>query len=229
MSARGGPQVIPRPPGSRPGRPAPWAGLPAPRALALDELTRRVAERGPGRVIPGVVDPIGRDSAVLIALYEDDGQAHVVLTRRSGQLRSHRLEVSFPGGRSDPGDRSPWETAIREAHEEIALDPRLPRQVGELDRFVTVGSRSLVHPLVAVLPDPPADLRPEPAEVEHILHVQLAELLQDDVFREESWPIGDHFRPITFFDLHGDTIWGATGAMLRQLLCIALGVDDGPR
>ena len=161
---------------------------------------------------------------MLIALYEHGGLTHVVLTRRSLAMRSHTWEVSFPGGRADDGE-SPWQTALREAQEEIALDPGTVRPIGELDRFVTVGSQSLVHPMVGALPDRPK-LTPSPAEVDQILHVPLAELVLDGVFREELWPIGDVVRPITFFELYGNTVWGATAAMLRQLLVVTLGVDD---
>lgn len=161
---------------------------------------------------------------MLVPLYETDGVTRVVLTRRSPHLRSHTWEVSFPGGRADDGE-SPWQTALREAHEEIALEPSLVRPIGELDRFVTVGSQSLVHPVVGALPARP-ELTPEPAEVDQILHVPLDELVLDGVFREELWPIGDALRPITFFELHGNTVWGATAAMIRQLLTLTLGVDD---
>jgi 8-oxo-dGTP pyrophosphatase MutT (NUDIX family) len=165
-----------------------------------------------------------RASAVLVPLYEQDDDVHVVLTRRSPQLRSHTWEVSFPGGRSDHGETA-WQTAVREAQEEVDLDPAAARRIGELDAFVTVGSRSLVHPEVAALSTRP-HLVANPDEVEQILHVSLHELLLPEVFREELWPIGEHERPITFFELHGNTVWGATAAMLRQLLAIAVGVDD---
>lgn len=126
----------------------------------------------------------------------------------------------------EPGDRDLWATAVREACEEVGLDPALPEPVGSLDSFVTVGSRSRVQPLVAVLPERPVGLRPHPDEVEHILHVRLRELLIDEVYREELWPIAETVRPVTFFELVGDTVWGATGAMLRQLLVIATGSTD---
>lgn len=171
----------------------------------------------------GVADPDRRESAVLAALYEDCGEVEVILTRRSPALRSHGLEVSFPGGVRDDGDDTLWATALRESREEIGLDTDKVHAIGELDRFVTVGSHSLVHPFVGVLPARPHDLVPEPAEVASILHVPLSELLLDEVFREEIWPIGGRERPITFFELHGDTVWGATAAMLRQLLAIATG------
>jgi 8-oxo-dGTP pyrophosphatase MutT (NUDIX family) len=161
---------------------------------------------------------------VLVPLYEHAGEAHVVLTRRSPHMRSHTWEVSFPGGRSD-GDESPWATALREAEEEVSLDPSLVRPIGELDAFVTVGSRSLVRPVVGALAERPT-LKAAPDEVDEILHVPLSELLLPEVFREELWPIGELERPITFFELHGNTVWGATAAMLRQLLALAMGLDD---
>ena len=141
-------------------------------------------------------------------------------------MRKHRWEVAFPGGRRDDDDESLWHTAVRETYEEIGLDPAVPRQIGELDSFVTVSSVSLVSPLVAVLPGHPTGLVASPDEVESILYVPASELLLDEVFREEMWPIDNHFRPITFFELDGDTVWGATAAMLRQLLAIATETDS---
>lgn len=226
---RGGAQRIPRPELWRPGRPAPWAHLPvAERAVDLASLERVLAARGPGRLRVDHWRPSAttRRSAVLVPLYEEAGELHVVLTRRSSKLRSHTSEVSFPGGRSDDGETA-LDTALREAHEEVGLPPAAVRPIGELDHFVTVGSASLVHPVVGALATRP-ELLAAPEEVEHILHVPIAELYADDVFREELWPIGERERPITFFELHGDTVWGATAAMLRQLLSIAVGItDDG--
>jgi 8-oxo-dGTP pyrophosphatase MutT (NUDIX family) len=195
--------------------------------VSIAGIEHALTARGRGRM--RVVDHFRptastRSSAVLIPLYEEAGATYVVLTRRSPEMRSHTWEVAFPGGRADDGE-SPWETALREANEEIALDPAVVRPIGELDQFVTVGSRSLVHPMVGALSARP-ELRPAPAEVDQILHVPLAELLLDEVFREERWPIDEAWRPITFFELHGNTVWGATAAILRQLLGVSLGVDD---
>jgi 8-oxo-dGTP pyrophosphatase MutT (NUDIX family) len=228
VSTRGGPQLIPRPDGWRRGGSSPWAHLDeAHRRVDLDALERALGERGPGLTRPDPWRRMESDhrSAVLVALYEDAGELYVLMTRRSPNMRKHRWEVSFPGGRRDDDDESLWHTALRETFEEIGLDPALPRAIGELDRFVTVSSVSLVSPLVAVLPGRPACLVPSPDEVEAILHVPVAELLLDEVFREELWPIGELYRPITFFELVGDTVWGATAAMLRQLLAIATGTD----
>jgi 8-oxo-dGTP pyrophosphatase MutT (NUDIX family) len=164
-----------------------------------------------------------RAAAVLAPLYdEEDGGATVVLTRRTWTLRSHRGEVSFPGGRAEPGE-SPRQAATREAQEEIDLDPASVEVIGELDHLATVTSGSFIVPLVGALPGRPVT-RANPAEVDAILHVPLAELLDPAVYREEVWtfPDGDD-RCIYFFELVGDTLWGATAAMLRQLLGMATG------
>lgn len=137
-------------------------------------------------------------------------------------MRSHTHEVSFPGGRHDDGDVDHVTTALREAHEEVNLDPTQVTIVGELDRFVTGGSGSLIHPYVGILDRRPMALVPNPDEVEAILYVTLGELLLDEVWREERWSRGDlPEHRVTFFELVGDTVWGATGKLLRQLLTIA--------
>lgn len=170
-------------------------------------------------------------SAVLAAFYDDvdrDGRASVVLTRRSKNLRNHSGEVSFPGGRQEPGEEL-WVTALREAEEEIALDPTAVVRLGELDHLRTVSSRSWIVPYVAEITDPhvviPA-LQAAPDEVELVLHVGLDELLKDGVFREELWTFGEYTRPVFFFEIEGDTVWGATAAMLRNLLSIVTGTHD---
>ena len=164
---------------------------------------------------------------MLVLLYEHQGLPFVVLTRRSWHLRHHAGEVSFPGGRSEPGDADLWATALREASEEIGLDPGAVTQVGRLESFVTVGSRSLVCPYVATIAERP-ELVPDPSEVDRVLHVSLAELTAEEAWREEVWSFGGELgeRTMTFFELHGDTVWGATAAVLRRLLTV---VVEGPR
>lgn len=188
--------------------------------MTLADLERRLGALGPPVRSPreGLVD---RASAVVAPLYEDEGEAWVVLTRRSSTLRVHSGEVSFPGGGQEPGEALP-DTARREAQEEIGLDPATIRIVGELDHLSTITSNSFIVPYVAVLPARPITTA-NPGEVAAVLHVPLSELLAPDVFREELWDLGGVDRPINFFELYGDTVWGATAAMLRQLLGFATG------
>jgi 8-oxo-dGTP pyrophosphatase MutT (NUDIX family) len=223
--ARGGTQRIPRPPGARQLGPAPWSdrdlgGL----DLSLDAITRALDDAGPGRAHP--IERTGiRASAVLAPLYELDGEVHVVFTRRAQHLRSHRGEVSFPGGGRDPGDADLVATALRESWEETALDPATVEVVGELDHLTTVTSRSFIVPYVGVLPGRP-ELVANPDEVEAILHVPLPELLDPEGFRAERWGLPGLNRPVYFFEVPGDTIWGATAAMLVNFLAIVTGTAD---
>ena len=123
----------------------------------------------------------------------------------------------------DPGETPP-ETAIREAHEEVGLDPSLVTVHGELDHLSTVVSRSYIVPVVATVAERP-ELTAAPDEVERILWVSLAELSRADTYREEWWGTAPLDRPLFFFELDDETIWGATGRMLHQLLRLAHGVD----
>jgi 8-oxo-dGTP pyrophosphatase MutT (NUDIX family) len=179
-----------------------------------------------GDEVPEVADSVlddrlpmvdARPAAVLCALFEEDGDTWVVLTRRSTRLRSHTGEVSFPGGRLDAGE-TPVEAALREAQEEVGIDPSSVEVIGELSSLATMSSRAAIRPFVGVLAARP-QLRPNPAEVARAFTVPLSALMVPGVYHEERWefPGGGH-RAIHFFDVPGDTVWGATAKMLRDLL-----------
>jgi 8-oxo-dGTP pyrophosphatase MutT (NUDIX family) len=229
--SRGGRQRIPRPDTFRVTGPAPWAHLSAAaRHLTLDLVRERA-----GRFAAPAPEPIripgSRDAAVLIPLFERDDDVHVVLTKRPETMPSHQGEIAFPGGTVQEGlDRSPVDTALREAHEEIGLDPELVEVVVALDRLGTVGSRFVIDPFVGLLAEPPR-LRADPREVVRVFDVSLTELLDDATYREEHWtfPASDA-RPFTeldvvFFELVGETVWGATARILRSFLARLLGVE----
>lgn len=248
MTERGGPQIIPRPGVVGRGAPAPWAGTPeGERLVTADDLRRAFKDRVGARSFiedsaSGALalrrgSDVVRSSAVLAPFYEHDGELWVVLTRRSWNMRSHTGEVSFPGGGVEPGESS-IAGALREANEEIGLPPSDVEVLGELDHLMTVSSRSFIVPFVGLLDGRP-ELTPSPREVDAVLHVPVRELLLDEVYREERWTFevppawappemvelgGPIERPIFFFELVGDTLWGATAAMLRHLLSLALGL-----
>jgi len=155
-------------------------------------------------------------SAVLVALFEEDGETRVVLTRRSPLLRFHRHEVSFPGGRVEPGEGL-VAAALREAFEEVGLEPAAVEVIGTLAPLTTVSSRALITPFVGLLKGRPR-LVANPAEVERVFDVALADLLADGVHSSERWErLGSEFE-LHFFALPGDIVWGATGRMLTDLL-----------
>jgi 8-oxo-dGTP pyrophosphatase MutT (NUDIX family) len=223
-AGRGGQQKIPRPFNARLGGPPPWADL-TPDECRPSLADVRKALEGLGPAVPSPRESLGmpaRGSSVVAPLYEQDGLATVVLTRRTWALRTHQGEMRFPGGRIEPGETA-VACALREAQEEVDLDPATVEIVGELDHLSTVSSMSFIVPYVGALPGRP-DLTPNPDEVEAVLHVSLAELADPANFREELWtfPGGDE-REIFFFELVGDTVWGMTAALLRQLLGIVTG------
>lgn len=174
---------------------------------------------------PDAVPVDGRPpSAVLVALYDHAGEATLVCTRRAWHLRSHKGEVCFPGGRREPADPDLVTTALREAHEEVDLDPGSVEVVGELDRLTTVSSPALIVPVVGRLPSRP-HLVPAEDEVDGVLHLPVRELLDPAIYREEVWPLRPA-RSIHFFELQGDTLWGATALMVRNLLTLVAAVVD---
>jgi 8-oxo-dGTP pyrophosphatase MutT (NUDIX family) len=216
----------------RPGPPSPWnrPGRARSHRITVADVRAALDRRGeplgrleevPDLALPG---PARRPAAVLCALFDEDGEAEVLLTRRSARLRSHTSEVSFPGGRLDPGE-APLDAALREAHEEVGLDPATVDVLGRLATMRTTVHPAPIVPFVAALPGRPV-LHPNPAEVERAFTVSLAELSAPEVYREELWTLpGGGERSMYFFELVGDTVWGATAKMLRELLDVVL---DGP-
>lgn len=235
---RGGPQVIPRPTSWRPGPGARWSrpGARQPAQITVSDVRAALERRGdpplaPTEEVPVVAlpGPARRPAAVLCLLFDWTGggptQAHVLLTRRSSRLRSHTHQVSFPGGRLDAGE-SPTAAALREAREEVGIDPASVEVIGRLSSLRTVVNPSPITPFVAVAPERPL-LVPNPAEVERAFDVPLVELLDPEVYREELWTFPDGTEhPMEFFELVGDTVWGATARMLLELLDLSVGGLD---
>jgi 8-oxo-dGTP pyrophosphatase MutT (NUDIX family) len=242
------PQVIPRPPTWRPGGPAPWAEVPAAlrTGIGIDRVLDALATLGQRGPVPEDADTdrlLGTtvvinetialsvhrvNAAVLAALFEEGGEARLILTRRASGLRTHRGEVSFPGGRLDEGE-DPVSAALREAHEEIDLDPTVVTTVGWIHPVMTMVSASLIMPVLATLAGRP-HLEPNPQEVERLFDVSLAELADPDVFHEERWRIAGRTIPgsdddsfaVWFFEVSGEMIWGATARMIHELLSVVL-------
>ena len=166
-------------------------------------------------------------SAVLALLAPGACGAEVLLTRRSTKLSNHRGEISFPGGRVDDGE-SIVDAALRETHEEVGVPQQLVQVHAELSPLSTFVSRSYIVPVVATIDEKP-ELSISAHEVERALWVPLAELIRPDTFSWEWWNFdradlpGD--RPMFFFHLEDETIWGATARMLHELLCVIHGVN----
>jgi 8-oxo-dGTP pyrophosphatase MutT (NUDIX family) len=206
----GGQQIGPRPERWAPGPPAPWTTGAAP---SLDELLAAV----PRSDAPALSSfPGARPSAVLIVLAPGPTGPEVLLTRRSWEMREHSGEISFPGGRADAGE-TPVETALREAHEEVGLEPELVTIHGELSHLDTVVSRSYIVPKVGTVAGP-LPLTARTTEVDRVLWVPLAEFTRPDTYRSEVWAVGTVERTLHFFELDDETVWGVTARILVDLL-----------
>lgn len=167
--------------------------------------------------------PVAAPSAVLVALFEEDGEARVLLTRRSARLRTHRGQVSFPGGRLEVGEDA-IAAAVREAREETGLDPALVRPVCYLARASAFSTGEPITPVVAALGSRP-DLVANPDEVDRVFDASLADLAAG--FTEEWWSEPGLGRfAMYFFSVETETVWGATARVLVDLLTIVL-LDGG--
>ncbi|MEC9034961.1 MAG: CoA pyrophosphatase [Actinomycetota bacterium] len=222
LNNRGGPQISPRPEKWWIGDPSPWSNA-VDKKLTLEQVIQAVEKHTPNSIEKEDLEEYTQEAGVLVALYEENNSVYVVLTRRSPHLSTHAHQVSFPGGHQEEKDSDLWDTALREAYEETKLDSSLPKMIGELDPIVTVGSGTLIHPFVALLPNRP-ELTANSDEVEAIRHVDLAELLEEETWREEYWERNGQSQAITFFEIPDETIWGATANILRQLLTLGLGI-----
>lgn len=242
------PQTLPEPDDIQAGDMAPWSALSLARrsnlTLELVESQLKVSQRHvENSILSGdpqdltVTDrdgrPITQRSAVLVALFEEDGETQLVLTRRAFSMREHRGEIALPGGRSE-GDETPTATALREAREEVGIEESSVCVIGWLSPLVTLALGSAIWPVVGVLEERPLMVT-DPGEVDRAFTVSLADLLAEGTFLEERWRRhvtrpgadgdGDGYFPIYFYRVPGDLIWGATARVLTELLCVVTGVE----
>jgi 8-oxo-dGTP pyrophosphatase MutT (NUDIX family) len=146
-----------------------------------------------------------RVSAVLIPLFYNQGQYHVLLTERSEEVDFHKGQVCFPGGRREPSDSSLLQTALREAEEEIGLRAKDVEILGEFDDSVTLTSNYVISPFVAFIPHP-HPLKADGREIREIFSVPLSFLMDEANFKQDS------------YEYEGHIIWGATARILKQFI-----------
>ena len=163
----------------------------------------------PGRFPEGT-----RDGAGLLLLYPVEAVPWMVLTLRSRDLPTHRGQVSLPGGMVQ-ADETLEEAARREAHEETNVDPRAVRILGTLTPVHIPVSGLVLHPFVGAAGSRP-DLHAADGEVERILEVPLAHLLDETRAEEEPRTLAGAPRTIPFYRLGGEKVWGATAMVLAE-------------
>ncbi len=190
--------------------------------MTLAALGRALAAHTPrpapiDRIAPEHRPPGGFGlAAVLVPLHEKGGAPHVLITERRRDLKHHAGQFSFPGGRIEPGEES-LAAALREAHEEVGLEPARAEVLGRLSETVVLQSAFRLTPWVASVPYP-YPYAAAPREVEAIWHVPLPALLAPGAHRTERRLAYGLEVDVHYYDVEGRTIWGATARVLFELL-----------
>ncbi|MCJ7420566.1 CoA pyrophosphatase [Sphingomicrobium astaxanthinifaciens] len=183
-----------------------------------DRLAAALARPAPDLTRAADLDPHewpeARPAAVLVPVVERAHDPGILLTRRNAAMRTHAGQVSFPGGRIDPGEDA-VAAALREAEEEIALPRADVRLVGAFDAYVT-GTGYVVTPVLGLVP-PDLPLVPNPAEVEQLFEVPMRVLLDPARQREEESAWRGRQRRYWRIHYRDYDIWGATAAMIVNL------------
>ena len=158
-------------------------------------------------------------AAVLVPLFEDDeGIVRVVITKRPDHMPSHPGQLAFPGGKIDPVDDSVLAAALREADEEVGIEPHQVTPLGFLDPVSTNRFDVVVAPVVGRLAGVPR-LVPDPAEVAATMVPPLHHFLNEDRWRTENWSGHE----LWFIEVEGEVLWGASAAIMRSLLSVVRG------
>ncbi len=169
-------------------------------------------------------DPALRDAAALILLYPHDGEWWLPLTLRASTLPHHNGQVSLPGGRVDAGETLE-QAALREAHEEVGVEPVHVTVVGRLTPLPVPVSLHLLHPVVGVAAQRP-DFRIASGEVDRLIETSIPHLLDPGAQRIRQSPRyrgADGMMDVPYFDIDGAQVWGATAMVLSELLAV---IDD---
>lgn len=172
------------------------------RARILEELDKSKARLG----------------SVLISIYPHQDEIYTVLMKRPSYKGVHSGQVSFPGGKHEDGDDDLFETALREAHEEVGIVPDNVRVIGALSELYIPPSNFLVLPVVGTIEKRP-DLIPDIHEVETIIETPIKHFFGKNTLREGEIPVGDGYRiKSPYFEIQGHVVWGATAMIISELV-----------
>ena len=178
----------------------------------IDQLKKKLTSRE-----RKVIDhPPLSHAAVLLPLYQREGQCHLLFTKRSDQVKYHKGEISFPGGMVDEEDRELIQTALREAREEIGLNEEDVEIIGLLDDIVTV-TQFIVTPIVGFFPYP-YPFQINQIDIDELIEVPLSFLLKKDSFSEREIFRMGRSEWVYAYQYGNHVIWGATARMLKQFL-----------
>lgn len=178
------------------------------------------------RAITADVLPNLAPAAVLVPFYPEPHGLSLIFTKRTNHLDHHKGQISFPGGRQDPGDRDATATALRETYEEIGVRPDHVEIWGRLNQDVTVTGFSLA-PVVGIIPYP-YDFKLHTFEVERLIIAPLAHLMDPDNSGEEMYPWqGKNYKTYKYY-FKDDVIWGATARIVHKLITLLTTGQEPP-
>jgi len=164
-----------------------------------------------------IIDLNALPSAVLIPIFEKDGEDHILFTKRTDTVEHHKGQISFPGGRREIEDETLLQTALRECFEEVGILPEDVDVLGDLDDEKTHVSNYVISPYVGFVPYP-YQFMTSPEEVDRLLEVPVSVLLDKSNFRQEIQTSGDKRYRAYFYQYGDEVIWGATSRILKRFI-----------
>lgn len=192
---------------------APWTSW-------ITELRRRLSSP-PAKRLP---HDDSRQAAVLVPLYVDARELWTILTKRSEDLPTHKGQIAFPGGGLEPGEGL-WDGALREAREEVGIDPDKVLRLGELDETAT-GSGYRIVPCVGAVAYP-IETRVNPSEIEEIFPVPITAFSNPQLVEDRAVKLDGKETTLRVYHIGGRQVWGLTARIIQNLL-VRLGLEpDG--
>ncbi len=177
------------------------------------ELIRRILAENPKKT---VVDSSLTPAGVTLLLYRKDGEYCILLNKRTDKVDDHKGEISFPGGRKDPEDKTLLDTALRETHEEMGISPGDVDVLGEIDDIPT-NTSYLISTFVGTIPYP-YKFVPSEAEVAEVLEVPIKALMDRETARDEVRVRDGELVNSVSYSYDGHLIFGATARILNRFL-----------
>lgn len=180
--------------------------------MLREQLRDILTKRQPTRV-----QSSARTRAAVLIPFVDHERPHVIFTKRTDTVATHRGEICFPGGVREESDADLLQTALRETEEELAIPAATIEILGSLDEIETVASNFLVVPYVGYLKQH-VPYSPNKWEVSEILEIPFEHFSNPEIFHEEKRVVENRILPVYFYRWESHMIWGVTGRILKSLL-----------